>query len=69
MPEALQRHYVGIALRLLDDGLPFDEAMIETYKSVLCSPHFLFLEETPGPLDGYALASRLSYFLWNSAAR
>ena len=66
VPEALQRHYVGIALQLLDEGLPFDEAMIETYKSVLCSPHFLFMEERPGRLDSYALASRLSYFLWNS---
>ncbi len=52
--------------QLLDEGLPFDEAMVETYKSILCSPHFLFMEEKPGPLDGYALASRLSYFLWNS---
>ena len=66
VPERLRQHYVSIALELLDEGLPFDEAMVETYKSVLCSPHFLFMEETPGPLDGYALASRLSYFLWNS---
>ena len=30
------------------------------------SPGFLFVEEKPGRLDDYALASRLSYFLWNS---
>ena len=64
--ESLQKHYVSVAWGLLDEGLPFDEAMVETYKSVLCSPHFLFMEEKPGTLDGYALASRLSYFLWNS---
>ncbi len=36
-------------------------------QAVLCSPHFLYLEE-PGEekLSPYALASRLSYFLWSS---
>jgi hypothetical protein len=41
--------------------------MITTYKAVLCSPEFICLQEKPGNLDGYALASRLSYFLTNSA--
>src|SRR6476660_7706773 len=36
------------------------------YKAALVSPHFLFLREKPGPLDDFALASRLSYFLWSS---
>jgi hypothetical protein len=35
-------------------------------KAVLVSPNFLFLRETPGRLDEFALASRLSYFLWSS---
>src|SRR5260370_25125191 len=39
--------------------------MMGGYIAVLCSPGFLYLEEKPGPLDSYALASRLSYFLWN----
>src|SRR5262249_32051565 len=30
------------------------------------SPHFLFLREKPGRLDDFALANRLSYFLWSS---
>ena len=63
--EILQ-HYVRTANRLLDAGVTFDEAMRETYKSILCSPHVLFFDEKPGPLDAYALATRLSYFLWNS---
>ena len=42
------------------------DAMITTYSAVLCSPSFVTLEEKPGPLDDHALASRLSYFLWNS---
>jgi hypothetical protein len=30
------------------------------------SQRFLFLDEKPGKLDDFALASRLSYFLWSS---
>jgi hypothetical protein len=44
----------------------FTEAMMAGYIAVLCSPGFLFLEEQPGRLDSYALASRLSYFAWNA---
>ena len=47
-------------------GSHFTDAMIAGYTAVLCSPGFLVLEENPGTLDGPALASRLSYFLWNS---
>ena len=35
-------------------------------RGVLCSPGFLYLRENDGQLDNYALASRLSYFLWSS---
>ena len=34
--------------------------------AVLASPEFVYLDEAPGPLDDYALATRLSLFLWNS---
>ena len=44
----------------------FSEAMIAGYTAALCSPAFLYLEEKPGRLDDRAIASRLSYFLWNS---
>jgi hypothetical protein len=49
-----------------DAGTSFTEALITAYTGVLCSPAFITLEERPGPLDDHALASRLSYFLWNS---
>src|SRR5262249_29968436 len=49
----------------LGTGASFEQAMRVAYKAVLVSPHFLFLRETPGRFD-YALASRLSYFLWSS---
>ncbi len=55
---------------LFDDrtkaGLSFTEAMIASYTAVLASPGFVFLDEQPGPLDDYALATRLALFLWNS---
>jgi len=35
-------------------------------KAILCSPNFLYLYENEGTLDDYALASKLSYFLWSS---
>lgn len=34
--------------------------------AMLCAPQFLYLEEPEGKLDDFALASRLSYFLWNT---
>lgn len=36
------------------------------YRAILCSPRFLTFIESPGKLDDHALASRLSYMLWNS---
>lgn len=50
----------------------FDDSVIYMLRGVLMSPRFLFLAELPNPgadtrlLDDYALASRLSYFLWGS---
>lgn len=60
------RTYVKLANRGLDQGLAFDKALASAFRAVLVSPRFLFLEERPGPLDDWALASRLSYFLWNT---
>lgn len=48
-------------------GSSFADAMIAGYTAVLASPEFVCLEERPGRLDDFALASRLSFFLWNSA--
>jgi len=49
-----------------DAGSSFTESLITAYSAVLCSPAFVTMEERPGPLEDHALASRLSYFLWNS---
>jgi hypothetical protein len=49
-----------------DQGATFEQAVRIGLRGILVSPGFLFLRERPGQLDDYALASRLSYFLWSS---
>ena len=56
------------------EGQTFEGGVAQAMAAVLTSPRFLFREESaepgaPGrypPVDEYALASRLSYFLWSS---
>ncbi|MFT5465603.1 MAG: hypothetical protein ACI8UO_000698 [Verrucomicrobiales bacterium] len=42
------------------------EGVRTAIEAILCSPRFLYLDEPEGELDDYAIASRLSYFLWNT---
>jgi hypothetical protein len=44
----------------------FEQAVRVGLLAVMVSPEFLFLREKPGKLDDFALASRLSYFLWST---
>src|SRR5262249_8566912 len=44
----------------------FEKAVRVGLTAIMVSPDFLFLREKPGKLDDYALASRLSYFLWST---
>jgi hypothetical protein len=64
--------YVALAMK---NGDSFDRGIQVGIEATLCSPSFLFRIETdPKPndpsakrlLNGYELASRLSYFLWSS---
>jgi len=52
------------------EGTPSNEALAFTLQAVLLTPRFLFKVEADRPgqtrLDGYELATRLSYFLWSS---
>jgi hypothetical protein len=50
----------------LKAGDCFESAMRWAYQAALCSPDFLYLIESPGKLDDFDLACRLSYFLWDS---
>lgn len=57
--------YVAMVQALLDDGEPLADALHGGYRALLCSPRFLYFTETPGELDDHAIATRLSYMLWN----
>ena len=61
------RRFLPVVRAGLDRGDSFTDAMVAAYTAVLCSPDFICLKERPGRLDDFALASRLSFFLWNSA--
>jgi mono/diheme cytochrome c family protein len=50
----------------VESGMPLRTALIEEVVSLISSPDFLCRIEPAGKLPGFALASRLSYFLWNS---
>ena len=62
----------GLYQKLRAQELPHDAALRMTLARVLVSPAFLYRGEmaTPGiqqsPVDDWALATRLSYFLWSS---
>jgi mono/diheme cytochrome c family protein len=66
--------YVKIARERIAAGDYFENAMRAAYRVALCSPDFIFIQETLGvhspqdlmALDYHAVAARLSYFLWNS---
>ncbi|MGI9453983.1 MAG: DUF1588 domain-containing protein [Pirellulales bacterium] len=54
---------VSLASNMLSEGRSFVESLRAGYRTILCSPEFLYLKENPGRLNDYAIASRLSYFL------
>lgn len=58
--------YASIVDLQLQRGMSFEEAMSAGYKALLCAPDFLFIGLEGATVPEYALASRLSYFLWNS---
>ncbi len=64
--ESEQLRFLPVIERQLEEGASFREALLAGYTAVLCSPEFTTLHAQPGELDDFALASRLSYFLWNS---
>jgi hypothetical protein len=64
--------YLALFRSAQKQGDSFDDSILYALRGVLVSPQFLFRTEPPNPspeprlLDDYSLASRLSYFLWNS---
>ncbi len=63
--QALQP-YLQMLQRQISEGADPIVALHGAYRSVLCSPRFIYFAEAPGPLDPYAVASRLSYLLTGS---
>ena len=77
-----RKQYVERVAERLKKGDCFEVAMRWAYRAALCSPDFLYHVEpageagrgargepaggSPPELDQYAVACRLSYFLWNS---
>jgi mono/diheme cytochrome c family protein len=47
-------------------GSGFARSLLTAYTGALASPAFVVVEEKPGRLDEWALATRLALFLWNS---
>ena len=76
LDEARVSELVGIAGRAASETADFYDGLALALETVLISPEVLFIVDRaeadparPGEqrLDGYSLASRLSYFLWNAA--
>ncbi|WP_197439567.1 DUF1592 domain-containing protein [Calycomorphotria hydatis] len=68
VPEKSIATYLELINSRLKEGASFTESMMAGYQAFLCSGHFLYLQEPIGRKQqaNYAVASRLSHFLWNS---
>lgn len=64
--DAQVARYAGVVEARAKAGDAFEDAVRAAYTAALCSPEFLYRVEKPGRLDDWALAARLSYFLWDS---
>jgi hypothetical protein len=64
--ESEVQRFLGLFKREFALGSGFARSMLTAYTGVLVSPGFVYVEERPGRLDDWALATRLSLFLWNS---
>ena len=58
--------FVALFAAKLAEQRTFEQAIRTALGAILIAPDFLFLREPPGKLDDFALASRLSYFLWST---
>ena len=59
-------NWADLAKPVLSEGRGFDEALPVVLRAMFSSPEFLYHQAEPGRLNDYALATRLSYFLWKS---
>ncbi len=54
-------------MEAVDADATLKAAFVAEVVAMMTSPDFLCVIESPGKLNDFALAARLSYFLWNSA--
>jgi mono/diheme cytochrome c family protein len=54
-------------MKAVDAGIALKPAFVNEVAAMMTAPDFLCVVEQPGKLTDFAVASRLSYFLWNSA--
>jgi hypothetical protein len=66
VPESTVENFKNLYAVGLERGLSPEESMRYVVEGALCSPRFLFNHDQGDGKDVWALASRLSYFLWNS---
>lgn len=64
--EGQAKRFLELFHQQFELGRGFTRSMLATYTAILASPGYLYVQEAPGKLDDYALATRLSFFLWNS---
>ncbi|HXS93017.1 MAG TPA: DUF1592 domain-containing protein [Candidatus Limnocylindrales bacterium] len=63
--EADAKRFLALFSQQFELRHDFTKSLISTYTAILCSPRYLYVQEKPGRLDDYALATRLALFLWN----
>lgn len=59
--------YLDLFAAELQRGGTAEESLRAAVTAIFCSPEFLYLRESAGTLEDFALASRLAYFLTRSA--
>jgi len=65
-PEIYLEPFYDLYRAARERGDDFETGIQLALQGVLASPHFLYLLEPPDALDDFAIASRLSYFLWST---
>ncbi len=68
--------YYNLVKKRLSEGRDMKSALRAGLTAILCSPEFLLINprfkngkpaNKPGPLDGYSIATRLSYLFWSTS--
>jgi hypothetical protein len=55
--------YTTLVRQTFESTKDFEQALRAGYRAILCSPRFMYLNEAPGKLNDFALATRLSYLI------